>query len=157
MRLFWRDIIGIFSWKVAELFSLWITYRRWDLLSKGHLPRESGESCCGVWNILRWGALHILGLRECPLIRILLMVRAEMIILASSYSKLRCRCVLLHSRWYNGNVAVSEVGVLCYLCGGCFQLHGWNLYQVENMYRCAKLQMDYLWIQLICPREKWSA
>ena len=23
--------------------------------------------------------------------------------------------------------------VLCYLCGGCFQLHGWNLYQVENV------------------------
>ena len=26
-----------------------------------------------------------------------------------------------------------------------------------RMYRCAKLQMDELWIQLICPREKWSA
>ena len=81
------------------------------------------------------------------------MVRAEMIILVSSYSKLRYRYVLLHSRWYNGDFVVSEVGVLFNLCGGCFQLHGIKPVLGCECIDAQILQMDELWIQLICPRE----
>ena len=153
-KSFWRDIIGIKGrWVVFFVDNI----RWWDLLSRGHLPRDSGESCCGAWSLSRWRALHILGLRGCPPIRILLMVRAEMIILVSSYSKLRYRYVLLHSRWYNGDFVVSEVGVLFNLCGGCFQLHGIKPVLGCECIDAQILQMDELWIQLICPRENWSA
>ena len=35
--------------------------------------------------------------------------------------------------WVPFYVHSSVQVVLSYLCGGCFQLHGWNLYQVENV------------------------